>query len=440
MESPPVPLDQAHGSARFLPGREQVTTQPNTFPPSTSKQSQLRGLPLPITGKQSGKKSLLGKMAIGVVTGGFDAGYFFECEVSDGEVEDGDDHLGLIHGRALSKAGTLPTNLEGVTPQFGVTNRSVTPGGRKRKLKGVLFAPVLTSQRVTNDGKPTLTLPSYCYPGAMTYAGAIQRIEFRVERDGPSFGAGNDSTRLVGRGETNEPIATWRDAALAARGQGAKKKPKKVEKTTPRVVPPNGDDDRPMSVLLAADVAADGHDSDGGNKRGAFPKGKTFQSLGKSFDPSLADADLDAAIAEAAAEAAAGGPDSFPTGGGMYDGDSDGGVLGEHLHAIGGQAFPPIKRGRGRPKGSGAKNSGALRQGHDTTPKPKPKRPAALPPGTTKRGPGRPRKNETVTVENKNVDGEPPNAKRPRKNQPGALGNAIVGSLEDTNPGVTSKY
>jgi hypothetical protein len=124
----------------------------------------------------------------------------------------------------------------------------------------------------------------------------------------------------------------------------------------------------------------------------------------------------------------------------MYDGDSDGGVLGEHLHAIGGQAFPPIKRGRGRPKGSGAKNSGALRQGHDTTPKPKPKRPAALPPGTTKRGPGRPRKNETVTVENKSVDGEPPNAKRPRKNQPGALGNAIVGSLEDTNPGVTSKY
>jgi hypothetical protein len=31
----------------------------------------------------SSQKPLLGKMARGVVTGGFDAGYFFECEVGD---------------------------------------------------------------------------------------------------------------------------------------------------------------------------------------------------------------------------------------------------------------------------------------------------------------------------------------------------------------------
>ena len=94
---------------------------------------------------------LLGKMVRGVVTGGFDAGYFFECEVET----EGD-------AAAISRSA---------------------PPAAPRRLRGVLFSPVLTSQRVTAAGEPTLTLPSYCFPGAMSYAGAIQRIEFRGEGD-----------------------------------------------------------------------------------------------------------------------------------------------------------------------------------------------------------------------------------------------------------------
>jgi hypothetical protein len=125
-------------------------------------------------------------MARGVVTGGFDAGYFFECEVGDDEGE--------------GSRGT-------------------------RRLRGVLFSPVLTSQRVTASGEPTLTLPSYCFPGAMSYAGAIQRIEFRNGPDRPNGAEalGDDWERAAKRKK--------REAAAAARDDaGEKKKRKKARK------------------------------------------------------------------------------------------------------------------------------------------------------------------------------------------------------------------
>ena len=96
-------------------------------------------------------------MARGVVTGGFDAGYFFECEVETDPPSDGE-------GRDAKDA----------------TRRT---SASKKRLRGVLFSPVLTSQRVTAAGEPTLTLPSYCFPGAMAYAGAIQRVEFRGDEN-----------------------------------------------------------------------------------------------------------------------------------------------------------------------------------------------------------------------------------------------------------------
>ena len=92
----------------------------------------------------------------------------------------------------------------------------------------------MTSQRVTASGEPTLTLPSYCFPGAMSYAGAIQRIEFRNGPDRPNGAEalGDDWERAAKR-KKREAAATTRDDA------GEKKKRKRAsnrkEKETDRV-------------------------------------------------------------------------------------------------------------------------------------------------------------------------------------------------------------
>ena len=90
-----------------------------------------------------GDSSLLGASVAGVVTGGFDAGYFFTCEVNG------------------------------------------------RRARGMLFSPVLAAQSATTDGAATIVLPSYCYPGALRYEGAIQSVLFR--------GDAGEVTRAWGR-------------------------------------------------------------------------------------------------------------------------------------------------------------------------------------------------------------------------------------------------
>ena len=434
------------------------------------------------TGKQSGSKSLLGKMAVGVVTGGFDAGYFFECEVEDGE-----------GGEPMSKQSGQKT------------------AKKRKRLKGVLFSPVLTSQRMTADGKPTLTLPSYCFPGATTYAGAIQRIEFR--KDGVNGGMGNTS---IGKQSDGVPNAEWREAAEAARGGSRKASDKKQKQSLVQDLLDDTalPDDFPHGGALAADVAGaedrdgrliahtdynmPGDDQTRAEKVG-WPKGKPWGKEGKGkqsevtnrgvtdggvtsggvttthLTPELNESDVfddyDGAIAEAVTEAAGGDPATGTARNGQPPALPSAlltGHTGLQTHV----GAPYVKRGRGRPKGAkrlerervaalvaaGGGGNHLLGGSGVTVGSPKPiasvppeqqappterapKTPKASPPPVSKsldppkRGPGRPRK--TPASDGRlNAHTDMPNVKRHKAGKK----NTIVGSLEDENPMSVSRY
>jgi hypothetical protein len=114
----------------------------------------------------------------GVVTGGFDAGYFVRCEI----------------------------------------------GGER--FRGMLFSPVLTTQRRRGSGGDgrdgsTLVLPSYCYPGSLGFDGSIDAVGFT--NDAGAAGAAPETWRVTPDGANVPPSAVYA-AAPAARGTRGEKK------------------------------------------------------------------------------------------------------------------------------------------------------------------------------------------------------------------------
>ena len=160
-----------------------------------------------------GDSSLLGASVAGVVTGGFDAGYFFTCEVNG------------------------------------------------RRARGMLFSPVLAAQSATTDGAATIVLPSYCYPGALRYEGAIQSVLFR--------GDAGEVTRAPGRRRRRRRRRTPGHARGKKRARDGTEKTGKAEKAAdlaPRVA---GADLAPRVVVASAPTGL----SDPPPKRKGWPRG-----------------------------------------------------------------------------------------------------------------------------------------------------------------------